>query len=99
MQYTSSRLGCRFPCGCGCASPSVEIVGGDIVPVSSIARTLSILEGVTGPLYLAVLIGRLVGLRWEYEGSEAPKDDAQGAQPSARPSSAKPTESQAWTKG
>jgi hypothetical protein len=35
---------------------------GDIVPVSSIARTLSILEGVTGPLYLAVLIARLVGL-------------------------------------
>ena len=35
---------------------------GDIVPVSSIARTLSILEGITGPLYLAVLIARLVGL-------------------------------------
>ena len=35
---------------------------GDIVPVSNIARSLSVLEGVVGQLYLAVMIARLVGL-------------------------------------
>ena len=35
---------------------------GDIVPLSDIARPLSVLEGVTGQLYLAVMIARLVGL-------------------------------------
>jgi hypothetical protein len=35
---------------------------GDIVPVSAIARTLATLEAITGQLYLAVLVARLVGL-------------------------------------
>jgi voltage-gated potassium channel len=35
---------------------------GDITPLSRGARTLSVLEGVSGQLYLAVLIARLVGI-------------------------------------
>jgi hypothetical protein len=35
---------------------------GDITPLSRGARTLSVLEGVAGQLYLAVLIARLVGI-------------------------------------
>jgi hypothetical protein len=35
---------------------------GDITPLSRAARTLSVLEGVAGQLYLAVLIARLVGI-------------------------------------
>jgi hypothetical protein len=35
---------------------------GDISPLSGGARTLSALEGITGQLYLAVLIARLVGI-------------------------------------
>jgi hypothetical protein len=35
---------------------------GDIVPVSPLARTLASLEAITGQLYLAVLVARLVGL-------------------------------------
>jgi hypothetical protein len=36
---------------------------GDIVPVSPVARTLASLEAITGQLYLAVLVARLVGLQ------------------------------------
>jgi len=35
---------------------------GDILPVTKQARMLAALEGIIGPLYLAVLIARLVGL-------------------------------------
>lgn len=35
---------------------------GDIVPVTNIARSLAVMEGVFGQLYLAVMIARLVGL-------------------------------------
>ena len=35
---------------------------GDIVPVSPLARTLAGLQAVTGQLYIAVLVARLVGL-------------------------------------
>jgi hypothetical protein len=35
---------------------------GDIAPLSEVARTLSILESVTGQMYLAILIARLVSL-------------------------------------
>ena len=35
---------------------------GDIVPLSSPARSLAVLEAVTGQLYLAVMIARLVGV-------------------------------------
>jgi hypothetical protein len=40
---------------------------GDIVPVSNLARPLSVLEGVFGALYLAVMIARLVGLHTQSE--------------------------------
>jgi hypothetical protein len=36
---------------------------GDITPVSALARTLSWFESVVGPLYLAILIARLVGIQ------------------------------------
>jgi hypothetical protein len=35
---------------------------GDIVPVSPIARALTNIEAITGQIYLAVLVARLVGL-------------------------------------
>jgi len=35
---------------------------GDVVPVGALARPLSVIEGVFGQLYLAVMIARLVGL-------------------------------------
>lgn len=35
---------------------------GDIVPVSRLARSCAMLESVTGQLYLAILVARLVGL-------------------------------------
>ena len=34
---------------------------GDITPLSKVARTLAVMEAVTGTLYLAILISRLVG--------------------------------------
>jgi voltage-gated potassium channel len=37
---------------------------GDIVPVSSPARVLSALEGVAGQFYIAILIARLVSIRY-----------------------------------
>jgi len=36
---------------------------GDVLPVTRQARMLAALEGILGPLYLAVLIARLVGLK------------------------------------
>lgn len=35
---------------------------GDIVPVDPVARSLAVLEAVTGPLYIAILLARLVSL-------------------------------------
>ena len=35
---------------------------GDITPVSSFARSLTILECVIGPLYMAILLARLVSM-------------------------------------
>jgi len=35
---------------------------GDVSPLTAVARGLSVLEGLTGQLYLAVLIARLVGM-------------------------------------
>ena len=35
---------------------------GDILPVHPAARTLAMLEAVTGPLYIAILLARLVSL-------------------------------------
>jgi len=43
---------------------SLTTVGfGDILPTHPIARTLTVAEIVTGQLYLAILIGRLVGMQ------------------------------------
>jgi voltage-gated potassium channel Kch len=35
---------------------------GDIIPISTSARSLALLEAMMGQLYLAVLVARLVGL-------------------------------------
>jgi hypothetical protein len=35
---------------------------GDVLPVHPVARSLAMLEAVTGPLYLAILVARLVSL-------------------------------------
>ncbi len=35
---------------------------GDVTPIGRTARTLSVMEGVSGQLYLAILIARLVGM-------------------------------------
>ncbi len=35
---------------------------GDITPLSKVARTLAVMEAVTGTLYLTILISRLVGM-------------------------------------
>lgn len=35
---------------------------GDIVPLSPLARTFSVLEALTGQLYIAIIISRLIGL-------------------------------------
>ncbi len=43
---------------------------GDIVPTSATARMLAAAEAVTGQLYLAVLVARLVGLHI----SQSPRD-------------------------
>jgi hypothetical protein len=43
---------------------------GDIVPVGPLARPLSVLEGVFGQLYLAVMIARLVGLHIAHSSSK-----------------------------
>ncbi|CAG0996622.1 hypothetical protein BURK1_02579 [Burkholderiales bacterium] len=43
---------------------------GDIVPVHPYARSLAMFEAVTGQLYLAVLIARLVGLEMEWRETQ-----------------------------
>lgn len=46
---------------------------GDIAPVSPVARSLTMLQATSGQLYLAILVGRLVGL---YLGPTPPEDRA-----------------------
>ncbi|HUT94910.1 MAG TPA: potassium channel family protein [Thermoguttaceae bacterium] len=48
---------------------------GDIVPASATARMLSAAEAVTGQLYLAVLVARLVGLHISQSTRHAPPRD------------------------
>jgi len=43
---------------------------GDVVPVSLVARNLAILEGLTGQLYLAILISSLVAERFAKAGNK-----------------------------
>lgn len=47
---------------------------GDITPVSKVARTLSVMETVTGTLYLAILISRLVGRYSSAADTNLPQD-------------------------
>jgi hypothetical protein len=44
---------------------------GDIVPAASFARTLTWIEAVTGQLYLAILIARLVGLHLVHQQADS----------------------------
>ncbi len=48
---------------------------GDVVPRSPVARTLAMLEALTGQIYLAVLIARLVGLHIVHGLEQRDKDD------------------------
>ncbi len=47
---------------------------GDITPVSKVARTLAVMEAVTGTLYLAILISRLVGMYSPTASANLPED-------------------------
>jgi hypothetical protein len=47
---------------------------GDILPRSSTARTMAVLEAVMGQIYLAVLVARLVGLHIVHENSSRLRD-------------------------
>ncbi len=51
---------------------------GDVTPLSSAARSLSSLQAVTGQLYLAVLVARLVGLHIAHASREDVGDDGKG---------------------
>lgn len=50
---------------------------GDITPVTTPARSLSLLEAVTGQLYLAVLVARLVGIHIAQSHGKKPKPSAE----------------------
>jgi len=45
---------------------------GDVVPISPMARTLAILEGICGQFYLVFFMARLVGLHVAEKGGAAP---------------------------
>ncbi len=48
---------------------------GDIIPISPSARALAIVEALTGQIYLAVLVARLVGLHITHSSQDnRPKD-------------------------
>jgi hypothetical protein len=47
---------------------------GDITPMSKIARTLAVMEAVTGTLYLAILISRLFGRYSPNDGADLPEN-------------------------
>lgn len=54
---------CRYPIFVYFSFCTLSTVGyGDIVPVSRLARSCAMMEAVTGQLYLAILVARLVGL-------------------------------------
>src|ERR1700736_401943 len=48
---------------------------GDILPRSSTARTMAVLEAMMGQIYLAVLVARLVGLHIVHASSSRSRDD------------------------
>jgi hypothetical protein len=43
---------------------------GDITPVANVAKMLAAMEGITGVLYVAVLIARLVSIQAAYRPRE-----------------------------
>ena len=51
---------------------------GDILPVSSAAKGLAIAEAIVGPVFLAILMARLVGLYVAQETREAEKPGSDG---------------------
>jgi hypothetical protein len=48
---------------------------GDVLPVHPAARSLAMLEAVTGPLYLAILVARLVSLTVPPAATPGPRTD------------------------
>jgi hypothetical protein len=46
---------------------------GDITPITPLARSLSMLEAVIGPIYLTVLVARLVALQISHSGQDRPR--------------------------
>ena len=48
---------------------------GDITPVSSIARSLAVLEAALGVMFMAVVIGRVVGIYASKHGGKEPAAD------------------------
>jgi hypothetical protein len=48
---------------------------GDILPLHPAARSLAVAEGLAGPLYLAILIARLVSMRMTTRGRDGPAKD------------------------
>jgi hypothetical protein len=54
---------------------------GDIVPTSPISRMLASIEAITGQLYLAVLVARLVGMHIVYSMGQ---EQARGREPGTR---------------
>ena len=48
---------------------------GDVLPHSSAARTMAMLEAVMGQVYLAVLVARLVGLHIVHTSKPRTPDD------------------------
>jgi hypothetical protein len=53
---------------------------GDIVPRSTLARTLAVMEAIIGQLFLVVLVARLVGL--EIAHSLSPASSGSAREPS-----------------
>jgi len=69
----------HFPIFVYCRLTTLSTVGfGDITPLSLQARYAAITEGITGQLYLAILVARLVGMqmsRAAARSTDSPADD------------------------
>jgi hypothetical protein len=58
---------------------------GDIVPTSPISRMLAAMEAITGQLYLAVLVARLVGMHIVYSMTDQDRGREPGSGPQTAP--------------
>jgi hypothetical protein len=56
-------MGVRFGSACCCFVTLTTLGYGDITPVSPPAQNFATLEAVIGPMFVAVVIARLVGIR------------------------------------